>query len=104
MLPRPFAWGRKARCSLKRLDIIRPGECASGCEPSPLRLREHITRIMQVMEIRPGLYGKYELQERLGRGGMAEVWKAFDPRLQRFVAIKFLQATLQSDPTFVMRF
>src|SRR5215469_9693294 len=56
------------------------------------------------MEIRPGLFGKYELQERLGRGGMAEVWKAFDPRLERYVAIKFLQAALQSDPAFVTRF
>src|SRR5215469_16428285 len=56
------------------------------------------------MEIRPGLFRKYELQERLGRGGMAEVWKAFDPRLQRYVAIKFLHGALQSDPTFVMRF
>jgi len=56
------------------------------------------------MNIRPGLFGKYVLQERLGRGGMAEVWKAFDPRLQRYVAIKFLQAALRSDPTFVARF
>ena len=56
------------------------------------------------MHIRPGLFGKYELQEPLGRGGMAEVWKAFDPRLRRYVAIKFLQAALQSDPTFVTRF
>ncbi len=56
------------------------------------------------MDIRPGLFGKYELQERLGRGGMAEVWKAFDPRLRRYVAIKFLHAALQSDPTFVSRF
>jgi eukaryotic-like serine/threonine-protein kinase len=56
------------------------------------------------MEIQLGLFGKYELQERLGRGGMAEVWKAFDPRLQRYVAVKFLDAALQSDPTFVVRF
>ncbi len=56
------------------------------------------------MDIRPGLFGKYGLQERLGRGGMAEVWKAFDPRLQRYVAIKFLHAALQSDLTFVTRF
>ena len=26
---------------------------------------------------------KYELRERLGRGGMADVWKAFDPQLER---------------------
>lgn len=32
--------------------------------------------------------GKYELQERLGQGGMAEVWKALDPQLMRFVAIR----------------
>lgn len=56
------------------------------------------------MDIRPGLFGKYELRERLGRGGMAEVWKAYDPRLERYVAIKFLQAALRSDPTFVTRF
>lgn len=48
--------------------------------------------------------GKYELRERLGQGGMAEVWKAFDQRLQRYVAIKFLHAALQEDPTFLARF
>ncbi|QBD79269.1 serine/threonine protein kinase [Ktedonosporobacter rubrisoli] len=48
--------------------------------------------------------GKYELQERLGRGGMAEVWKAFDPQLRRHVAIKFLQANLRTDPDFMIRF
>ena len=47
---------------------------------------------------------KYQLEERLGYGGMAEVWKAFDPQLQRHVAIKILHANLQSDPNFVTRF
>ena len=41
------------------------------------------------MIIQPGLFGKYDLRERLGRGGMAEVWKAFDPRLQRYIAQTF---------------
>ncbi len=48
--------------------------------------------------------GKYELQEQLGHGGMAEVWKAFDIQLHRYVAIKILHADLQEDPNFVARF
>ena len=50
------------------------------------------------------MLGKYELETRLGRGGMAEVWKALDTQLQRYVAIKLLHPSLQSDPNFVTRF
>src|SRR5437763_7627198 len=56
------------------------------------------------MSTRPRRLGKYELQERLGSGGMAEVWKALDTQLQRYVAIKILHADLQVDPDFVARF
>jgi eukaryotic-like serine/threonine-protein kinase len=48
--------------------------------------------------------GKYELQELLGCGGMAEVWKAFDTQLHRSVAIKLLHANFQADPGFISRF
>src|SRR5437763_360685 len=48
--------------------------------------------------------GKYELLERLGQGGIAEVWKARDTQLQRYVAIKILHANLQEDPNFITRF
>lgn len=48
--------------------------------------------------------GKYELQELLGRGGMAEVWKALDTQLHRYVAIKILHTNLQTDPDFINRF
>src|SRR5713226_8794141 len=48
--------------------------------------------------------GKYELQQRLGQGGMAEVWKALDTQFQRYVAIKVLHANLQEDPNFITRF
>ena len=48
--------------------------------------------------------GQYELQERLGYGGMAEVWKAFDVQLHRHVALKLLHAKLQDDPNFIARF
>jgi len=36
----------------------------------------------------PRTLGKYRLETRLGVGGFGEVWKAFDPALERFVAIK----------------
>ncbi len=52
----------------------------------------------------PGHIGRYELQELLGRDGVAEVWKAFDTQTHRYVAIKFLNVNLQVDPNFVTRF
>ncbi len=56
------------------------------------------------MSIGPRRLGKYELQQRLGRGGMAEVWKALDTQLQRYVAIKVLRTDLRTDPEFMTRF
>jgi len=56
------------------------------------------------MSTNPRRLNKYELQTRLGHGGMAEVWKALDTQLQRYVAIKILHADLQNDPNFVTRF
>src|SRR5579859_4211518 len=47
---------------------------------------------------------KYELRERLGYGGMGEVWKAEDTQLHRYVAIKVLRADLQNGPNFITRF
>ncbi len=52
----------------------------------------------------PQRLGKYELVECLGHGATAEVWKALDTQLQRFVAIKMLRPNLRDDPTFVERF
>ncbi len=48
--------------------------------------------------------GKYQLQERLGRGGMAEVYKAYQPGLDRFVAVKVLHPHLAEAPDFLGRF
>lgn len=52
----------------------------------------------------PRRLDKYELVERLGHGGVAEVWKAFDTQLQRYVAIKLLHPNLRDDPNFLIRF
>ena len=48
--------------------------------------------------------GKYQLIERLGKGGMAEVWKASQPGVERFVAIKLMHRHLADEPHFVERF
>ncbi len=46
------------------------------------------------MPLEPGTrLGPYDLQSRLGGGGMGEVWKAYDPKLQRTVGIKILYET-----------
>jgi serine/threonine protein kinase len=48
--------------------------------------------------------GPYEIVSRVGAGGMGEVYKARDTRLERDVAIKLLPPQLASDPQFRARF
>ncbi len=48
--------------------------------------------------------GRYVLERRLGRGGMAAVWLARDERLDRPVAIKVLSDTLAGDEDYLKRF
>lgn len=50
------------------------------------------------------LGGRYQVTEILGQGGMSAVYKAFDPNLQRVVAIKTIHSHLANDPKFVVRF
>ena len=53
----------------------------------------------------PRLLGdRYELDGVVGRGGMAEVYRARDLRLDRMVAIKTLRTDLARDQTFQARF
>ena len=41
--------------------------------------------------LKPGdLVGPYEIRGFLGQGGMGQVYKAFDPRLERTVALKVI--------------
>src|SRR6266581_4380135 len=57
------------------------------------------------MALAPGTHlGAYEVMTLLGAGGMGEVYKARDTRLDRTVAIKVLPASLATDPQFRDRF
>lgn len=48
--------------------------------------------------------GKYRVLEPLGRGGMARVYRAYHPQLDRYVAIKVLRSDLVEEGEFLDRF
>ncbi len=57
------------------------------------------------MALAPGSrVGVYEVLASIGRGGMGEVYRARDPKLQREVAIKALPEEFQHDPERLLRF
>lgn len=50
------------------------------------------------------LDGRYRVESRIARGGMASVYLALDVRLERTVAVKVMHRSLAEDPQFVRRF
>ena len=50
------------------------------------------------------MLGPFEIRALLGVGGMGEVYKAWDTRLERYVAIKVLPAHLSNNPELKQRF
>ena len=48
--------------------------------------------------------GRYQIQQRLGKGGMASVFRAWDPSFNRAVAIKLLHPQYASNPRVRQRF
>ncbi|MFZ1397950.1 MAG: protein kinase [Candidatus Promineifilaceae bacterium] len=57
------------------------------------------------MSFEPGsIVGSYRIEEKLGQGGMATVYKAYHERLDRYRAIKVLHAVFKDDDSFLRRF
>ncbi|HTJ68034.1 MAG TPA: Stk1 family PASTA domain-containing Ser/Thr kinase [Actinospica sp.] len=57
-------------------------------------------------DLKPGqiVDGRYRVEARLAHGGMATVYRAFDERLDRAVALKVIEAGLARRPEYVARF
>src|SRR5919199_907885 len=47
---------------------------------------------------------RYRLDEKIGSGGMSSVYRAFDPTLERWVAIKLMHSDISHDPDQLERF
>lgn len=47
---------------------------------------------------------RYQIMSRIGTGGMADVYKAMDHKLNRYVAVKVLKREFREDETFVKKF
>lgn len=61
--------------------------------------------ILPFMQVTSGTrLGPYEIVAPIGAGGMGEVYRARDTRLDRNVAFKVLPADLANDPQFKLRF
>ncbi|MBA4062100.1 MAG: serine/threonine protein kinase [Isosphaera sp.] len=91
--------------------MVASARAAGGSQPVPTpapRLRAGLP------EFHPGFLralpaggcrvGEYELREVVGRGAMGVVFKAFEPGLGRFVAVKLLAPQLAADPEYRERF
>ncbi len=74
-------------------EVSKPTEPVDAVKPQPPSLAELAAAFPQ-----------FEIIEMIGRGGMGYVFKARQPKLDRFVALKILPATLAADPAFADRF
>ncbi len=80
----------------------RPATGPGGTLPGPASTLAPIASVTPEAHVRQ--VGRYRIESRLGRGGMATVYRAHDPSIGRDVAIKFLHASLCEDDDCRMRF
>jgi serine/threonine protein kinase len=99
---------RRERLAERERSLIRPGilarpraRCAvTRASATPWSSRGKLDAVLA-----PGqALGGYVIEQRLGAGGMGEVWRARDPKLARAVALKVLLPSCAEDPELRARF
>lgn len=80
------------------------GNIATRCHSVMMDIQFRGATTLSSAEQGPLIGGRYRLLDKLGEGGMAEVWRTRDTTLGRIVALKVLRPQYGSDPDFVMRF
>ncbi len=73
-------------------------------DPSDHLDSDHLDDLVNMLDLSGKTLGKYRLIEKLGQGGMAQVYKAYQADLDRYVAIKILHPHLTGDEEFATRF
>src|ERR671918_1300948 len=64
----------------------------------------HCMSLVILSDMQVEKFSRYELKEELGQGGMATVYRAYDPLFEREVALKILKQELLNDPQVRERF
>src|SRR5262245_20563583 len=94
-------------CTYRAEAITTSRFLSCGCYLQPfagvLPLQPPTTRIPPLMQAGAQL-GSYRVLERIGHGGMGEVWLAEHALLKRRAAIKLLRPTISHDQEMVTRF
>jgi len=93
VLPTAASEGLCPRC-LVQMNLAASTQFTGAAPAGPPPLPEEIAKHFPQLEV----------MECLGRGGMGVVYKARQPRLNRFVALKILAPNRQQDPQFAERF